>query len=334
MKILRSHCALPFSSHRSRAALPRCLSFLLLLCLFPFGCKAPAAVNVNRPSSGVDAVAAFPRTVTDDAGRTVVISKSPQRIVSLAASNTEILYALGLGSRIVAVDQYSDYPPEAKQKPRIGGFANPDIEQIAAGTPDLIFATGIHAKSVVPNLETHGLPVLVVEPKTLEDVLGRILLIGQVTGEEAKARALAQQLRTRMDEVTARVKGAARPRVFFEISTELYTAGPGSFIDDMIAHAGGQNIAADAAKPWPQLSQESVVLKDPEVILLGNATGAETIDKVRTRPGWREIAAVKSGRIIAIDADLTHRPGPRIFGGLEAIARALHPDRFEKAPTR
>ena len=334
MKIRRSHWAPPFSFYRSRSALTRSLSCLLLLCLLPLGCKTPAAVTADRPASGVAAASAFPRTVTDDSGRSVVIAKSPRRIISLAASNTEILYALGLGERIVAVDQYSDYPPEAKQKPRIGGFANPDIEQIAAGAPDLILATGIHAKSVVPNLESHGLPVLVVEPKTLEDVLGRILLIGQMTGEEAKARSLAQVLRARMDAVTARVKDTARPRVFFEISTELYTAGPGSFIDDMIVRAGGRNVAADAAKPWPQLSQESVVLKDPEVILLGNATGAEAVDKVRARPGWQEIAAVKSGRIIAIDADLTHRPGPRIFGGLEAIARALHPDRFEKAPLR
>ncbi len=334
MKIRRSHIADPYASIPSRLVLRRCLTFCLLLILFPFGCKsfAPATGPV-LPSIGSPA-RAFPRTVTDDAGRTVVIVKPPQRIVSLAASNTEILYALGLGSRIVAVDQYSDYPPEAKKKPHVGGYASPDIEQIAASTPDMIFATGIHAKSVVPNLETHGLPVLVVEPKTLEEVLSRILLIGQVTGEEAKARALTQQLRSRLDQVTARVKGAPRPRVFFEISTELYTAGPGSFIDDMIAHAGGQNIAADTTKPWPQLSQEAVALKDPEVILLGNATGAESVEKVRARPGWQTIAAVKSGRVIAIDADLTHRPGPRIFGGLEAIARALHPDRFEGAPPR
>ena len=310
------------------------LSFLLILSLLPLGCNVPVAVTEKRAEAVGAPALAFPKTFTDDAGRTVVVSRPHQRIISLAPSNTEILYALGLGARIVAVDQYSDYPPEAKQKPRMGGYAGPDIEQITAATPDMVFATGYHAKFVVPNLQRHGIPVLVVEPKTLTEVLDRILLVGQVTGEETKARALVQQLRARMDRVTDRIKGVARPRVFFEISPELYTAGPGSFIDDMITHAGGSNIAADTTKPWPQINQESVVVKDPEVILLGNAVGAEAVKRVRARSGWQGIAAVKSGRILAIDADLTHRPGPRIFGGLEAIARALHPERFQDTPTR
>jgi iron complex transport system substrate-binding protein len=251
------------------------------------------------------------------------------RIVSLAASNTEILYALGLADRVVAVDEHSDYPPDAMQKPRVGGYDHPDIEQIAVAAPDLILAAGIHA-NCVPNLESHGFTVLVIAPRTLDDTLRRILLIGRITGRAATGHELARSLRSRIDRIAARLQTTARPRVFFEISPELYTAGPGSFVNDMIEHAGGRNIAAGASGTWPQLSPEAVVLRNPEVILLMNHHGsdAETADGIRQRPAWRTIAAVKSGRIVVVDPNVTMRPGPRIADGLETLARALHPGQF------
>ncbi len=271
---------------------------------------------------------AFPLTVSDDAGRQVTLRHAPQRIVSIAPSNTEILFALGLEGKIVAVDQYSDYPPEARQKPQLGSYVEPDLEQIVAAAPDLVLATGVHAETVVPELESLRLTVAVINPGNLDEVLDGIGLVGRVTGEDARATILACELLERVDAVAERVAGAPRPRVFFELSPELHTAGPGSFVDDLIARAGGQNVAADAAEEWPQLSAEALIEKDPEVVLLADHAVGATPEQVRARPGWQQMSAVEHDRLVPIDPDLTNRPGPRVVDGLEAIALALHPERF------
>ena len=180
-------------------------------------------------------------TVTDDAGRQVTLKGLPTRIVSLAPSNTEVLYALGLGDRVVGVTEYCDYPPEAKQKPKIGGFANIDLEKVIGLDPDLVLATSIHAKTVVSELEKRGITVVVVEPKNVDDVLAKIAFVGKLTGTSENANKLTTQLKSRIDAVTGKVATAkTKPRVFYEIDKTLFTPGPGSFIDDMITKAGGR----------------------------------------------------------------------------------------------
>jgi iron complex transport system substrate-binding protein len=273
------------------------------------------------------AATSFPITVTDDAGREVTIEQRPERIISIAPSNTEILFALGLADRVVGVDSYSNYPPEATEKPQVGDYVDPDLETIVAAAPDLILATEAHVATVLPELETLGLPTVVVEPTTLDEVFAGIALVGQVSGESAAAQKLVCSLQARVDAVSGAIAGAPTPRVFFELSPDLYTAGPGSFVDDILTRAGGQNIAADAAEMWPQLSMEALVSADPEVILLADHEAGVTAEQVAARPGWQGVSAVESGRIVSLDADLVARPGPRVVDGLEAVAAALHPDR-------
>lgn len=280
----------------------------------PFACAATPTATL-----------AFPLTITDDAGREVTIARPPERIISIAPSNTEILFALGLGDRVVGVDSYSNYPPEATEKPQVGDYVDPDLESIVAADPDLILATEAHLAIVLPELETLGLPTVVVEPKDLDEVFNGIALVGQITGESAAAQNLVCSLQARVAAVSEAIAGAPRPRVFFELSPDLYTAGPGSFVDDILTRAGGENIASDAAEMWPQLSLEALVSADPEVILLADHEAGVTAEQVAARPGWQGVSAVESGRIVSLDADLVARPGPRVVDGLETVAAALHP---------
>lgn len=271
----------------------------------------------------------YPMSVKDDAQRTVEIKKPVSRIVSLAPSNTEILFALGLGDLVVGVDQYSDYPVEAKAKERVGGYTNPDMERVVSLSPDLLLATSVHAKTVVPQLESRGFTVIVLQPKDVDAILDNIRLVAKITNRVSEAESLTSILKRRIDQIVAKgAKASKKPRVFFELSPQLSTAGPGSFIDDLIKRVGGENIAADAQVEWPKLSQEVLVAKDPEVILLGDHTAGETPDKVKARPGWDKLSAVRNNRVHTIDPNLTNRPGPRVVDGLEVIARALYPEQF------
>lgn len=271
------------------------------------------------------------QTFTDDVGRAVTLKNVPQRIVSLAPSNTEVLYALGLGARVVGVTEYCDYPAEAKQKPKVGGFSKIDLERVVGLNPDLVLATNIHTKSVVPELAKRGLTVVVVEPKNVNDVLTKITFIGKITGASDAAAQLTAQMKTRIEAVTTKVATVkTKPRVFYEIDKSLYTPGPGSYIDDLLIKAGGINIAADAKSSYVQLSPEVIIAKDPEVILLGDMLFGESPESVKARPGWANISAIKNNRVIPIaDENLVARPGPRVVEGLELIARALYPELFK-----
>jgi iron complex transport system substrate-binding protein len=314
----------------------RCRLLLALLTVLGLlgACAAPPAPTAAPPAAATaapdrpTATAGFPLTIKDDAGRQVTIARPPQRIVSIAPSNTEILFALGLGDRVVAVDQYSNFPPEAKQKAQLGSYVKPNLEALVAATPDLVLATEVHTKSVLPELEGRNLTAVVVDPKNVDEVFDRILLVGKVTGQDARAEKLVGELKERTASVTAKVKDAPKTRVFLELSPELHTAGPGTFVHDLIERSAGQNVAADAGQPWPQLSLEALVQRDPEVILLADEVAGETPEKVKARPAWDKVSAVKAGRVVVIDPDLASRPGPRIVDGLELVARALHPDRF------
>jgi len=282
------------------------------------------------PSPTPTPASAYPITLTDDAGRTVTIATRPQRIVSLAPSHTETLYALGLGDQVVGVTEYCNYPPEAANKPKIGGFANIDLEQVVGLNPDLVLASTLHIAEVVPALQERGLTVVVIEPKTVLGVLDSISTIAHITGQDKAGELLVAQMGQRIEAIQQKLKEVPRPKVFWELGPELYTAGPGSFINDLIVLAGGENVAADADSPWPQLSVEVIVLKDPDVIVLADHNYGETATKVKERSGWSDIRAVKEGRIVEItNDDIVSRPGPRIVEGLEFLARALHPDVFK-----
>jgi iron complex transport system substrate-binding protein len=290
--------------------------------------SAQSASPISTPAATV-AASAFPLTIKDDSGREVTIPKAPQRIISLSSSNTEILFALGLENRIVGVDEYSNYPPAAKSKPTVGGFANPDLEKIVALEPDLILGTSIHVKVTLPELDRHGLRTVIIDPKNVGGVLDGIRLVAKITGQQREADAVIAGMQTRIDSVQAAVKGTTPVRVFYEISPQLHTAGPGTFVNDVLQMAVGANVAASAGDAWPQMNQESLLLADPEVILIADQPADVTPDMVAARPGWSQVSAVKNKRILVVNDDLTSRPGPRVADGVEFVAKALHPDRVK-----
>jgi iron complex transport system substrate-binding protein len=262
----------------------------------------------------------------------VTIDKEPQRLVSLASSNTELVYAADLQDRLVGVDDYSDYPPEAKNKEKVGGFAKPNIEKIVSLAPDLVLATQIHTKGVVDDLEKRGLKVVVIQPAKLEQIPENLLLLGQLTGRLGQAEKVAGALRQRIQTVTTKVANAPKVRVFFELSPDLISVGRDSFLDDMIEKAGGESVSRDTQGAWPKLNPEVIVAKDPQVIILadhGSDSGGVTAEMVRERPGWAMVSAVKDNRIVLLpNQDITNRPGPRAVDGLEFLAQTLHPELF------
>jgi len=281
---------------------------------------------------------AFPVTVTDDARRAVTIAKPPQRLISLAPSNTEILFALGLGSKVVAVgSSFDDYPPEAKALPKVAepDVTKPNLEKIVALAPDLILMTGGDPLplELINRLEGLKLTVLVLYPRDIDGILKDIELIGTATGASKEAKTLTTNLRGRLNAVLAKAKTAtSKPKVFYEVDASNparpFTAGPGSFIDAMLTLVGASNVAAGAKSPWAEFSAEELVRQDPEIIILGDANYGVTVDSVQARPGWSTLTAVKKNAIYPIDDNLVSRPGPRIVDGLEALARIVHPELF------
>jgi len=275
-------------------------------------------------------------TVTDDLGREVTIHKQPETIVSLAPSNTEILFALELGDRVIAVSEYCNYPLEVQNKIKIGGFSTVNIEKVVSLKPDLVLATGGVQETVVEELERLGLSVIALDAKSIEDVLENIRLVGRAAGQLETARELAANLEQRIKAVTDKIKDlpdSQRPRVFYEVQYEpLMTAGPGTFIDDLIHLAGATNIASDAATKYPVYNLETLIDRNPEVIIIsvGHGSIAASVEGVKSRGRWRILDAVKNNRVYGIDADLVSRPGPRIVDGLEEIVRFIHPELYLK----
>ena len=267
--------------------------------------------------------------VTDDMGRTVKLEKAPQRVVSLAPSNTESLFTIGGGSLLVGVTDFCNYPPEALDLPKVGGFADINLELVVSMDPDLVLADSLHIPEIVPALEGLGIPVAVIIPQSIDGVLASLRLVGTLTGFEEAAAEFAASLENRRDQLTTMVAGQPAPRVFWELSGDLWTAGPGSFVDDLITTAGGSNVAADAGNAWVQLNAEVVIASDPEFIFLADHPYGEDTGTVSSRPGWSELTAVVQGRVIEIvDVDTISRPGPRVMDALAYIARTLHPGVF------
>ena len=275
-----------------------------------------------------------PGTFTDDMGREVSIDKIPQRIVSHVPSITETLFALDLGERVVGVSDYCNYPPEAGLKPSVGNYFNPSIETIIAQDPDLVITDG-YSEGLIPQLESLGVTCVVIDPKDMDGILKDIELLGRITGAEGRAREVIKSMRDRILRVTTAAEDAPRVRVFYTFATtnlsNPWTAGPGSFADSLITMAGGENIAANAQSAWVQFSIEALCHADPEVILVDASHGTAVMseEELRAHPAWRELTAVKQGRVYIIDGDLVNRSGPRIVQGLEEIAKIIHPELFE-----
>jgi len=274
--------------------------------------------------------------MTDDLGREVRIHKQPETIVSLAPGNTEILFALGLGDRVTAVSEYCNYPPEAQDKVKIGGFSTVNIEKVVDLKPDLVLATCGVQEAVVEELGRLGLTVIALDAKSIEGIFENIKLAGKATGQLETAKKLVADLERRIETVTDKTKdlpNSQKPGVFYEVQYEpLMTAGPGTFIDDLIHLAGGVNIASDSPTKYPVYNLEILIERNPEVIIISFWHGsiAASVEGVKSRKRWQILDGVKNNQVYGINADIVSRPGPRIVDALEEIARFIHPELFKK----
>ncbi len=274
--------------------------------------------------------------VRDDLGREVRIHKQPETIVSLAPSNTEILFELGLGDKVIAVSEYCNYPLEAQNKIKIGGFSTVNIEKVVSLKPDLVLATGRIQEATVEELERVGLTVIALAARSIEDIFENIRLVAKATGQLETARELTTNLERRIKAVTDKIKDlpeSQRPTVFYEVEYEpLMTAGPGTFIDDLIHLSGGLNIASDSATKYPVYNLEILIERNPEVIIISLEHGsiAVSVEGVKSRKRWKIIDAVKNNQVYGINADIVSRSGPRIVDALEEIASFIHPELFKE----
>ncbi len=294
-----------------------------LLVVFAVGCGV---------RTGESDETGFFAVLVDQSGREVVIEELPERIVSISPGNTEMLFFIGLGEKVVGVTDFCNYPEEALAKDKVGGFSKPNLEALVELEPDLVLAGNMHAE-IVAKLEEFGIPVLVLSPGSVNDVFHAMELVAEAAGTDAKGAIGG--MRERLDKVRealAAVPEGERFRVYYEVYSEpLMSAGGLSLINEVLTLGGGINIFADVAERYPKISQEAVVERDPQFILYPGFHGSEEIkgDILTGRPVWRGITAVKEGRVLSVRDDAVSRPGPRLVDGVEEVARILYPDLFK-----
>lgn len=278
---------------------------------------------------------ALAREVRDPLGRALSVPDSPSRVVALAPSVTEIVYALGQERRLIAVTEYSDFPLEAKALYTVGSYVKLDLERIVALEPDLCIAVKDgNPKDVIERLMGLRIPVYAVDPRSLDSVLSAITQIGMLLEAKDRAQALVNSLQARIervDEIVARAQ--RRPKVFIQIGvTPIVSAGTHTFIHELIERAGGINLAIGDS-PYPRFSREQVLALAPEVIIITSMERFANFEQAKA--GWLQwpgLPAARDRRIFIEEANLLNRPSPRLVEGLEHLARRIHPDLFKGAP--
>jgi iron complex transport system substrate-binding protein len=270
------------------------------------------------------------QTFTDDLGRRVYLAKPPRRIVSLAPSVTEILFAVGLDAEVVGVTAFCDFPPQAKAKSKIGA-STPNLEAILGLKPDLVVGNKDFIRpDALAKLEQLRVPVFILAPKSVEDILLHISTVGRLVGHDKEARAVVQGIRDRVGELRHRMASTRPVRVFYVVNSDpLISVGSGSFIHQVLELAGGENIVGRAATPYPKVSLEEVLRRDPEVIIfpVGTSEGIPEAEQQRWRK-WTSVSAVAQNRLHQIRGDLVNRSGPRVIEGIEELAKIFHPGLF------
>ena len=280
-------------------------------------------------------------SVTDVTGTTFAVGSTPQRIVSLIPSNTELLFAVGAGSSVVGVTNYCDYPPEARKIEKVGDLTAMSLEKVVALDPELVLATKGNSKELVISLRALGVRVFVLDPQTIEEVLDAIGKVGALTGRSEAARALVDSYRQRLAHVADRIDElteSERPTVFVgsPFRDENWTPGPETYTSAVIRRAGGRNIADDLApRTWAVYNLENIVSKDPQVLLstLGvgqdpSETRTRFLERAKSLEGWRDLDAIRNERVVLIPENWLLRPAPRLFQAIETLASALHPNLF------
>lgn len=297
----------------------RMIAVLLALTVVLAGCNWLRTAEKNQG----------PLTLVDDFDREITLEGPAQRIISLVPSSTEILFALGVGERVVGATVFCNYPEEALAITRVGDFDGPNLELIISLEPDLVFAASLH-KDTVEALEQEGIAVLALDPQTIEETYGTIELTAKAVGAEKAGADLVADMQGRLAAVKAKVAGLSeqeRPVVFYEVwYPDIMVAGAGTFLDEIITLAGGKNMAGDIPR-WGNIQEEEVLARNPDIIVHGYLDDEQ--GDYASRVGWEAIAAVANGRTHFVDPDITSRTGPRIAEAVELFARIIHPELFE-----
>ena len=299
-------------------------SLIAISCLFAIaGCRQPAA-NSQALS---EPVAGFPVLLTDDLGREITIPRAPTRIISLAPAITETLYAIGAGDRVLAVTINDTYPAQAKSLPKVGGFmpSTINIEIILALKPDLVFVAGKFHEPIVAALSPLGIDVVAVDSTSFDTFYSVTDRVGQAVGHRAEAHRIIDDVKNRRGAVLKRtelIPLSNRPKVLYVLADNpLMTTSGKTFIGEMIADAGGINLFADTKQDYPQISDEAVIARNPDLILAPDHGAEGMPGRLPGRPGWNLLSAIRAKRIVTIDEDLINRHGPRLIEGLEAMEK-------------
>lgn len=265
------------------------------------------------------------RVVRDEFDRDIKVPDHPHRLVCLAPSITDTVYALGRGSDIVGITDYTDYPPEARQKPSVGGVVNPSLEKLASLKPDLVLEVGdLNSADLTRSIERLGFPVFVIQPHGLQGIYRSIQNIGKAIDAEPQASALIARLQAREAAVRKRVAGRSRPAIFFLLWPDpVMTAGHSAFITELIEAAGGNSVTADLSNEWPRISFESILARQPDYVMLVQGSNV-TLENLRRQGNWIRLQAVRDGKILYEDNHIEF-PSPVAFDALERLAEQLHP---------
>lgn len=269
------------------------------------------------------------RILTDEVGRNVRVPNSPKRIMPLAPSITETLFALGLQEEIVGVTNFCDYPEAALKKPKIGGFLNPSIEKIVSLKPDLIIAIRDgNREETVHRLNDLGFSVYWVNPKSFDGVMETIKNIGEIVGREDEIRRIIRDMRTKKENIIRLTRSLPKPKVFFQIGyAPIITVGRGTLTNDLIRLAGGRSISENESVNYPLYSMETIILKAPQIIIMSSMESKrDYLNLIKRWQDWKSIPAVKRNAIYVVDSNLVDRPTPRIVEGLETMVRIIHPE--------
>lgn len=271
---------------------------------------------------------AFPqnRSVQDDLGRAVSCPTPPRRIISLAPSITETLFALNLDSAVVGVTDFCNYPPEATRKHRVGGITNPNLEEITSLRPDLVVMTvSGNAQSDFDKLVSLGMKVFVSDPKSVEDIFRSIRDLGTLCGRDSVAAAMVDSLQGRERSLIRAAAALPRKSVLLLLSLRpLIAVGKGTFIDELLTLANATNVTHDTPTAYPLLSREEIIRLQPDVLIGTKEIASSTADLLSEYPEWNSLTALRDGRVALVNADLISRPGPRIVEGLDQLVRAIH----------
>lgn len=304
------------------------ISFMFSILLIALTISGCAAQGVGTAQNAI--------VLEDGLQRTVTLEEPAQRIVSLAPSVTETLFAVGAGEQVVGRDSFSNYPPEASDIQDVGGsMGEYSIETIASLEPDLVIAAEINTPEQVSALEKMGLTVYyLANPAEVAGIYDMLQTVGMLSGHQAEAEALNDSLQQRVEQVKLTIeKATTRPLVFYELDgtdpAKPWTPGPGNYLDELIRTAGGENVGAGLQSSWAQISVEELLVQDPDIILLGDSIYGMTPDQVAARAGWDGLAALSEGKVYEFNDDLVSRPGPRLVDGLEELAKLIHPELYK-----